>query len=162
MFAIGLTLLANVLPGILHKVLLIARVKISRYCSTIDFTEDYFRQQSRPNREPKIEKSGVETRSSKKPEKEGVALTDKKGEDKSCSKRITFSPMNLERLKEFRQSADEAMGKAKDAVFELMDAVLLTRSVSSFVELSLSPVFRRQWSSLYEAIYDSRPQQQNL
>ncbi len=70
--------------------------------------------------------------------------------------------MNLERLKEFRQSAYEAMGKAKDAVFELMDAVLLTRSVSSFVELSLSPVFRRQWSSLYEAIYDSRPQQQNL
>ena len=41
-----LTLLANVLPGILHKVLLIARVKISRYCSTINFTEDYFRQQS--------------------------------------------------------------------------------------------------------------------
>ena len=39
--------------------------------------------------------------------------------------------MNLERLRAFRQSAYEAMGKAKDAVFELMDAVLLTRSVSS-------------------------------
>ena len=46
-----MTLLANVLPGILHKVLLIARVKISRSCSTIDFTEDYFRQQSHGIRE---------------------------------------------------------------------------------------------------------------
>ena len=35
------------------KVLLIARVKISRSCSTIDFTEDYFRQQSRLTREQK-------------------------------------------------------------------------------------------------------------
>jgi hypothetical protein len=70
--------------------------------------------------------------------------------------------MNLERLKEFRQSAYKAIGNAKDAVFELMDAVLLTRSVSCFAELSLSPVFRRQWSSIYEAIDDCRPQKQNL
>ena len=38
-------LLANVLQRILHQVLLITRIKISRYCSTINFTEDYFRQQ---------------------------------------------------------------------------------------------------------------------
>ena len=50
-FAYATTLLANVLPGILHIVLQIARVKISRYCSTIDFTEDYFRQQSHATRE---------------------------------------------------------------------------------------------------------------
>ncbi len=54
------------------------------------------------------------------------------------------------------------MGKAKDATFELMDAVLLTRSVYSFAELSLSPVFRRRWSSIYEALSDSRPQRQKL
>jgi len=70
--------------------------------------------------------------------------------------------MNLERLKEFRQSTYQAIGNAKDAVFELMDAVLLTRSVSSFAELSLSPIFRRQWSSIYEAISDSRPQKNQL
>ena len=33
------------LQEILHGVLLIARVKISRYCNTINFSEDYFRQQ---------------------------------------------------------------------------------------------------------------------
>ena len=56
------------------------------------------------------------------------------------------------RLQQFRPLAYKLLGKAKDATFELMDAVLLTRSVYSFAELSLSPVFRRQWSSLYEAL----------
>ena len=40
-----LILLANVLQRILHQVLLITRIKIYRHCSTINFTEDYFRQQ---------------------------------------------------------------------------------------------------------------------
>ncbi len=44
-------LFANVLQIILHRVLLIARVKVSRLCSTINFTQDYFRQQSPQNRE---------------------------------------------------------------------------------------------------------------
>ncbi len=35
------------LQEILHGVLLIGRVKISRYCNTINFSEDYFRQQYR-------------------------------------------------------------------------------------------------------------------
>ena len=38
-------LLANVLQKILHKVLLITKVKIFRHRSTINFSEDYFRQQ---------------------------------------------------------------------------------------------------------------------
>jgi hypothetical protein len=49
------------------------------------------------------------------------------------------------------------LGNAKDALFDLMDAVLVTRSVYSFVELSVSPVFRRQWSRIYEAIEDGKP-----
>jgi hypothetical protein len=40
------------------------------------------------------------------------------------------------RLQQFRQEAYKLLGKAKDATFELMDAVLLTRSVYSFAELS--------------------------
>ena len=36
----------------------------------------------------------------------------------------------------------------------VVDAVLVTRSVYSFVELSCSPVFRRQWPSIYEALED--------
>ena len=45
------TLLANVLQIILHRVLPIARVKIYRPCSTINFSKDYFRQQSQLIRE---------------------------------------------------------------------------------------------------------------
>jgi hypothetical protein len=45
---------------------------------------------------------------------------------------------------------------------DLMDAVLVTRSVYSFVELSLSPVFRRKWSSIYEAVADSKPPREAL
>jgi hypothetical protein len=43
-----------------------------------------------------------------------------------------------------------------------MDAVLVTRSVYSFVELSVSPVFRRQWSSIYEALEDGNPPRKEL
>ena len=68
----------------------------------------------------------------------------------------------FERIKQFRQDAYELLGKAKDATFELMDAVLLNRSVYSFAELSLSPVFRRRWSSLYEALEDCRPKRNKL
>ncbi|MEH2079074.1 MAG: hypothetical protein V7K89_03390 [Nostoc sp.] len=39
---------------------------------------------------------------------------------------------------------------------------MLTHNVYSLADLSLSPVFRRKWSSIYEALQDSRPQQQKL
>lgn len=70
--------------------------------------------------------------------------------------------MNADKLKTFRQTAYEYLGRAHDAMFELGDAILSTRSVSSFAELSCSPLFRRQWSSLYEALQDSRPQRRKL
>ena len=41
-------------------------------------------------------------------------------------------------------------------------AGLVTRSVKSFVELSLSPVFRRRWSSIYEGLEDSKPPRKEL
>jgi hypothetical protein len=40
----------------------------------------------------------------------------------------------------------------RDAQFELLDAVLLSAWVRSFPELSLSPAFRRGWSSAYGAV----------
>jgi hypothetical protein len=70
--------------------------------------------------------------------------------------------MILEKLKQFRQSAYTLLGKGKDAIFDLMDAVLTSPGVKSFVELSLSPVFRRGWSSLYAGLRNSRPQRQKL
>lgn len=46
--------------------------------------------------------------------------------------------------------------------FELTDAILLTRNAYSLADLSLSPIFRRKWPSIYEALQDSRPQRQKL
>ena len=65
-------------------------------------------------------------------------------------------------MKLFRIGTYTILGKAKDALFDLMDAVLVTRSVYSFAELSVSPVFRRKWSSIYEAIQDGIPPRTEL
>lgn len=70
--------------------------------------------------------------------------------------------MNADKLIAFRQTAYECLGRAHDVMFELGDAVLSCSSVNSFAELSCSPLFRRQWSSLYEALQDSRPQRRKL
>ena len=70
--------------------------------------------------------------------------------------------MNFDKLKQFRQSAYTLLGQGKDAIFDLMDAVLTSPRVNSFVELSLSPVFRRAWSSLYAGLRNGRPQRRKL
>jgi hypothetical protein len=70
--------------------------------------------------------------------------------------------MHHDTLSSFRHRIYGYLGKAQDATFELIDAVLTTRHVYSFAELSQSPLFRRRWPSLYEALQDSRPQRQRL
>jgi len=70
--------------------------------------------------------------------------------------------MKRARLEEFRQAAHTHLGKAHDATFELTDAILLTRNVYCLADLSLSPVFRRKWPSIYEAIQDTRPDRDKL
>jgi len=52
--------------------------------------------------------------------------------------------------------------KAKDTQFELVDALLLSEHIRSFPELSLSPVFRRQWPSAYAAIEEGEQNQEWL
>jgi hypothetical protein len=69
---------------------------------------------------------------------------------------------SIENLKTFRHRSYIILGNGRDALFDLMDAVLTTRSVSSFVELTLSPAFRREWPSIYEALQDGRPPRQAL
>lgn len=71
-------------------------------------------------------------------------------------KQSIIDPMIFEPLSQFRQSLHQSLGKAKDAMFDLMDAVLVSASISSFVSLSQSPVFRRRWSSIDAALQDSR------
>jgi hypothetical protein len=70
--------------------------------------------------------------------------------------------MKRARLEEFRQAAYGYLGKAHDATFELTDAILLTRNIYSLADLSLSPVLRRKWPSIYEAIQDTRPEPDKL
>ena len=79
---------------------------------------------------------------------------------KDVSNHLTMS--NFDKLRDFRHKAYTLMGNGRDALFDLMDAVLVSRSIYSFAELSLSPVFRRQWPSLYEALQDSNPPRAEL
>jgi hypothetical protein len=60
--------------------------------------------------------------------------------------------MNSERLKDFRQAAYELLVRAKDATFELMDAVMTTIHASCLAEFSLSSVFNRQWQAYLRSI----------
>lgn len=68
----------------------------------------------------------------------------------------------LTQLKAFRKAAYDCLAKAHDATFELTDAVMLTRNAYCLADFSLCPVFRRKWSSIYEALQDCRPQRQKL
>ncbi len=78
--------------------------------------------------------------------------------------------MEYDRYQKFRQQTYQMLGKAKDATFELMDSVLkdtaahmmTTKNASCLAEFSLSPLFRRKWSSTYEALCDSRPNRNKL
>ncbi len=70
--------------------------------------------------------------------------------------------VQLNNLIEFRTAAYTRLGNARDALFELTDAVILMSRVNSFVELTLSPAFRRKWSSGYEALQDGRPDRKAL
>jgi hypothetical protein len=70
--------------------------------------------------------------------------------------------MIFKQLQQFRQALYDSLGNARDAVFDLMDAVLVSPSIASFVSLSQSPVFRRQWPSVYGALQKSRPPRAKL
>ena len=54
------------------------------------------------------------------------------------------------------------LGTARDALFELTDAVIATPTAHSFAELSCSRYFRRRWPSVYEALQDGRPDRVQL
>jgi hypothetical protein len=52
--------------------------------------------------------------------------------------------MKYDRYRKFRQETYSMLE-------ELMDSVMTTRSISCLAEFFLSPLFRRKWSSTYEA-----------
>ena len=74
-----------------------------------------------------------------------------------------MSKEHFNKLVQFRQAAYRNLGRAaRDALFELSDAVMSTAAANSFAELSCCKHFRRSWPSLYEALQDGRPDRQAL
>src|SRR5947209_12400426 len=70
------------------------------------------------------------------------------------TKRRSITLMNLNTLQAFRHGMYHYFGNAKDALFNLVDALSSEAGESLFPELSFSPFFERTWASLYEALED--------
>ena len=58
--------------------------------------------------------------------------------------------MDLSTLQAFRQDIYRCFLRAKNALFDTIDALISESQAKSFAELSLSPFFQRKWPSLYE------------
>ena len=74
------------------------------------------------------------------------------GENKGEKENLSTPLMNSERLKDFRQAAYDLLVLAKNATFELMDAVMTTRNAAGLAEFSLNPLFNRQWQAYLRSI----------
>ena len=59
-------------------------------------------------------------------------------------------------LQAFRQELYQALGRRKDALFELLDAVLVGPGPATLVRLSLAAPFRRRWPSACDALADGQ------
>jgi len=69
----------------------------------------------------------------------------------------SFTTKQIDNLIEFRRAlCHSAFTARRDALFELLDALLLKGPVPSFPMLSLSLFCRRKWSSMYQAIEDGQ------
>ena len=60
-------------------------------------------------------------------------------------------------LQNFRKGAYESFEHRPDALMELLDAVTSNPNARSVAELSLSPYFHRQYSSVFDAIDNYPP-----
>jgi DDE superfamily endonuclease len=58
----------------------------------------------------------------------------------------------LRQLQRFRGGLYRCLGRRRDALFELVDALLAAEAMSSLPRLSLVPVHRRGWGSVYAAL----------
>jgi hypothetical protein len=70
--------------------------------------------------------------------------------------------VNITILRQFRHEIYDCFAKAKDALFNTVDALMSETQASSFPELSHSPWFERKWPSLYEAFEDGRIDEKRL
>ena len=68
----------------------------------------------------------------------------------------THCLMIFEPLYQFRQTLHSRIEAGRDSLFELMNAVLMSPNLRSFMSLSQHPIFRRQRSSTYSKLHDGR------
>jgi hypothetical protein len=60
--------------------------------------------------------------------------------------------ITLEQLKQFRQQLYSSLAYGGDTIMDLLDALSSNTTAKSVVELSLNPLFRRGYSSIYGGI----------
>jgi DDE superfamily endonuclease len=70
--------------------------------------------------------------------------------------------MDLSTFQQFRHDIYACFRRAKDALFNMADALIAETQAKSFPELSLSPFFERRWHSLYESLEDGQIDQSQL
>lgn len=71
--------------------------------------------------------------------------------------------MHLNTWNEFRHDLyDHCLLRAKDALFNTVDALMTETQAKSLPEVTQSPWFERKWSSIYEAFEDGRIDEQAL
>lgn len=63
---------------------------------------------------------------------------------------------DINTLRQFRHDLYDCFPRAKDVLFNTIDALMTETQAKSFPEISQSPWFARKWSSLYEAFEDGR------
>lgn len=62
--------------------------------------------------------------------------------------------MDCSTLIDFRENGYATFTHTADAMFDFADALLTDTQAQRFIELALSPAFRRRWPSIYEALED--------
>ncbi len=69
----------------------------------------------------------------------------------------------LNKIIEFQQQVyANGLTKARDAQFDLINALLSNRRIQSFPELSFAPIHQRQWHSAYAAVENGKQDPNNL
>ncbi len=69
---------------------------------------------------------------------------------------------NSNTLRKFRHDVSDCFGRAKDALFNTVDALMTETQAKSYPEVSQSLWFERKWPSLYEAFEDGRIDEKRL
>jgi len=69
---------------------------------------------------------------------------------------------DINRLRQFRHDLYDCLLRAKDVLFNTVDALMTESQAKSFPEVSQSLWFERKWSSLYEAFEDGRIDEKRL